>query len=51
MVLSHDPAQSYMYVADGANGRICLQRRAAGVQVGQFDRTGRMAGGEPGGAR
>ena len=44
MVLSHDPAQTYMYVADGANGRIYVLRRADGVQVGQFGRTGRMAG-------
>ncbi|MBC5766399.1 hypothetical protein H8R02_18160 [Ramlibacter sp. GTP1] len=44
MVLSHDPAQAYMYVADGANGRIYILRRADGVKVGEFGRTGRMAG-------
>ena len=44
MVLSQDPAQKYMYVADGANGRIYILRRADGQQVGQFGRTGRMAG-------
>jgi hypothetical protein len=44
MVLSHDPAQKYMYVADGANGRIYILRRSDGQQLGQFGRTGRMAG-------
>lgn len=44
MVLSQDPAQKYMYVADGANGRIYILRRSDGQQVGQFGRTGRMAG-------
>ena len=44
MVLSHDAAQKYLYVADGANGRIYILRRADGVQVGAFARTGRMAG-------
>jgi DNA-binding beta-propeller fold protein YncE len=44
MVLSHDPAQSYLYVADGANGRIYVLRRSDGAQVGAFGRTGRMAG-------
>ncbi|HXD40097.1 MAG TPA: hypothetical protein VN649_06015 [Ramlibacter sp.] len=44
MVLSHDPAQKFMYVADGANGRIYILRRSDGQQVGQFGRTGRMAG-------
>jgi hypothetical protein len=44
MVLSHDPAQKYMYVGDGANGRIYILRRADGQLVGQFGRTGRMAG-------
>ncbi|MCY7318835.1 MAG: hypothetical protein LH617_08930, partial [Ramlibacter sp.] len=44
MVMSHDPVQKYMYVADGANGRIYMLRRTDGQQVGQFGRTGRMAG-------
>ena len=44
MVLSQDPAQKYMYVADGANGRIYILRRSDGQQVAQFGRTGRMAG-------
>ncbi len=44
MVLSQDPAQKYLYVADGANGRIYIVQRADGKQVGSFGRTGRMAG-------
>jgi DNA-binding beta-propeller fold protein YncE len=44
MVLSHDPAQKYLYVADGANGRIYILNRSDGKQLGQFGRTGRMAG-------
>jgi DNA-binding beta-propeller fold protein YncE len=44
MVLSQDPQEQYMYVADGANGRVYILRRADGKQVGQFGRTGRMAG-------
>ena len=44
MVLSHDPAQKYLYVADGANGRIYIVRRSDGQTLGAFGRTGRMAG-------
>jgi DNA-binding beta-propeller fold protein YncE len=44
MVLSHDPAQTYMYVADGANGRVYILRRSDGQVLGQFGRTGHMAG-------
>jgi len=44
MVLSHDPGHHFMYVADGANGRIYILRRSDGVQIGSFGRTGRMAG-------
>ena len=44
MVLSHDPAQKYLYVADGANGRIYIVRRSDGQVLGAFGRTGRMAG-------
>jgi len=43
-VLSHDPAQKYMYVADGANGRIYVLQRSDGKVLGSFGRTGRMAG-------
>ena len=44
MVLSHDAAQRYLYVADGANGRIYILRRADGRELGSFGRTGRMPG-------
>lgn len=44
MVLSHDPAQRHLYVADGANGRIYVLNRADGAMVGSFGRTGRRAG-------
>jgi sugar lactone lactonase YvrE len=44
MVLSHDTGQQFLYVADGANGRIYVLRRADGEQIGSFGRTGRMAG-------
>jgi DNA-binding beta-propeller fold protein YncE len=44
MVLSHDAEQRFMYVADGANGRIYILRRADGSPVGSFGRTGHMAG-------
>ena len=44
MVLSHDPAQRYLYVADGANGRISVMRRTDGQQLGQFSRAGRSPG-------
>jgi len=44
MVLSHDAAQKYLYVADGANGRIYVLNRADGRQLSSFGRTGRMAG-------
>ena len=44
MVLSHDAAQRYLYVADGANGRIYVLDRATGATLSSFGRTGRMAG-------
>ena len=44
MVLSHDEKQKYMYVADGANGRIYVLNRSDGKVVESFGRTGRMAG-------
>jgi DNA-binding beta-propeller fold protein YncE len=44
MVLSHDAAQRYLYVADGANGRIYILRRSDGRELGSFGRTGRMPG-------
>jgi DNA-binding beta-propeller fold protein YncE len=44
MVLSHDAAQKFIYVADGANGRVYVLNRADGAQLSSFGRTGRMAG-------
>jgi DNA-binding beta-propeller fold protein YncE len=44
MVLSHDAEQRYMYVADGANGRIYTLERSSGKTLGALGRTGRMAG-------
>jgi DNA-binding beta-propeller fold protein YncE len=44
MVLSHDAAQKFMYVADGANGRVYVLNRADGALLSSFGRTGRMAG-------
>ena len=44
MVLSQDPAQRHLMVADGANGRIYILQRSDGQVVGSFGRTGHMAG-------
>lgn len=44
MVLSTDAAQTYMYVADGANNQVHVLRRDNGAEVSAFGRNGRMAG-------
>ncbi|MGJ7581036.1 hypothetical protein ACSFA3_12710 [Variovorax sp. RHLX14] len=44
MVLSPDPKQTYMYVADGANNQVHVLSRETGVAVSAFGRNGRMAG-------
>ncbi|MFZ3322392.1 MAG: hypothetical protein WA190_08480 [Usitatibacter sp.] len=44
LVLSEDPAQKYIFTADGANGRITTLLRDNGAVVGTLGRTGRMAG-------
>jgi DNA-binding beta-propeller fold protein YncE len=44
MVLSTDPDQSYMYVADGANNQVHVLLRESGVELSTFGRNGRMAG-------
>jgi DNA-binding beta-propeller fold protein YncE len=44
MVLSQDAAQKYLYIADGANGRVYVLNRADGTLISSFGRTGRMAG-------
>ena len=44
LVLSTDPAQRYLYVADGGNNKIHVLDRQTGNRVGAFGRNGRMAG-------
>jgi DNA-binding beta-propeller fold protein YncE len=44
MVLSTDPNQTYMYVADGANNQVHVLLRETGAEVSTFGRNGRMAG-------
>ncbi len=44
MVLSTDPQQTYMYVADGANNQVHVLLRETGAEVSAFGRNGRMAG-------
>ncbi|KQP23605.1 hypothetical protein ASF43_02465 [Pseudorhodoferax sp. Leaf267] len=44
MVLSTDPQQSYLYVADGGNNVVHVLRRDTGAKVSAFGRNGRMAG-------
>lgn len=44
MVLSTDPGQTYMYVADGANNQVHVLLRETGAEVSSFGRNGRMAG-------
>ena len=44
MVLSPDPKQSYMYVADGANNQVHVLSRETGAEVSAFGRNGWMAG-------
>jgi len=43
-VLSNDPGQTYLYVADGANNQVHVLRRDTGAEVSTFGRNGRMAG-------
>ncbi|MEJ8847603.1 peptidyl-alpha-hydroxyglycine alpha-amidating lyase family protein [Variovorax rhizosphaerae] len=44
MVLSPDPKQTWMYVADGANNQVHVLSRETGAEVSAFGRNGRMAG-------
>ena len=44
IAFSPDPAQTFMYVADGPNGEVQILTRADGRPVGSFGRRGRMAG-------
>ena len=44
LVLSEDPAQKYLFVANGANGYLLIVERATDKVVGTLGRPGRMAG-------
>jgi len=44
MVLSPDPVQRDMFIADGSNGQIYIHRREDGERTGVIGRMGRMAG-------
>lgn len=44
LVLSEDPAQRYLFVANGANGHLLTVERGTGRVVSTFGRPGRMAG-------
>jgi DNA-binding beta-propeller fold protein YncE len=44
LVLSEDPAQRYIFVADGANMAIMTLDRQSGEKLASFGRPGRMAG-------
>jgi len=44
LVLSRDPQQKWIFMADGANGQVLVIERASGKVAGGFGRNGRMAG-------
>ena len=44
LVLSEDPSQRYVFVADGANNQIIVIDRNSGAVLSQFGQAGRMAG-------
>ena len=44
LVLSEDPAQRYIFIADGANNQMLVADRATGAVLSRFSRPGRMAG-------
>ena len=44
LVLSRDPGERYLFVADGANAEILTLSRATGQVLGRFGEPGRMAG-------
>ncbi len=44
LVLSEDAAQKYIFMADGANGRVLILERDTGEVLSAFGRSGRMAG-------
>jgi hypothetical protein len=44
LVLSNDPQQSFIFIADGANGQIHTIAREDGKLLSQWGRHGRQAG-------
>ena len=44
MAFSPDPAQRFLYVADGSNERIAILDRASMTEIGHIGRPGRKAG-------
>jgi hypothetical protein len=44
MVISKDPQQALLYVADGTNNKVWIVERESGKTVGSFGRNGRYAG-------
>jgi DNA-binding beta-propeller fold protein YncE len=44
MILSPDPLQSHLFVADGSNGEVHIVERESGKRVASFGRLGRYAG-------
>ena len=44
LVLSEDPGQKYIFMADGANGQIVTLRRDNGEVISRFGRHGRQPG-------
>jgi hypothetical protein len=44
LVLSEDPAQAYLFIADGANNQIVVLDRQTGKPLASFGQAGRMAG-------
>jgi sugar lactone lactonase YvrE len=44
MTFSHDPAQKYLFVADGTNNMVWILNRKDGAVVGSFGGNGRYAG-------
>jgi DNA-binding beta-propeller fold protein YncE len=44
LVLSEDPQQKYIFIADGSNNQIIVIDRDSGKVLSQFGQSGRMAG-------
>ena len=44
MIISKDPEQKYLYVADGTNNRVWIVTRNDGETIGSFGGNGRYAG-------